>query len=189
VKPIRAFLAIPITEPVREQIGKIQGRLRQTLPGVSWVRPETIHLTLQFFGAATEEELAEIGRIMLSIGRLFTPFEVLVQGIGAFPSAARPRVIWLGLENHSTLQELHCSLRRELNGIGLAEADRPFTPHLTLGRCRQRIGSAVRQMEPFQDVSCGLLPVGRMVLFESQLRPAGALHLPRLSVPLGSAAG
>jgi len=178
---------VPVPDPVRNAILQIQNQLRQSLSGIGWTRPETIHLTLQFFGDSTEEELAEIGRIMLSIGRLFTPFEVSVQGVGAFPSAARPRVVWVGLEKHPELLDLYTRLQEELEKAGRVAEGRPFTPHLTLGRFRQRTGPVVRQLEPFRAASCGSLPVDRIVLFESRLRPGGALHLPRLSVPLDPA--
>jgi 2'-5' RNA ligase len=182
---VRAFLAVPLSPDLQRQIARLQDRLAETLPGVRWVRPDTIHLTLKFFGDLPEESLDRIGEVVLSIGHLSVPFQARLAGVGAFPSPLRPRVIWLGVDGGPPLAKLQDDLESALEKIGIPRDDRPFTPHLTLGRRRGPTRAADRHLEPFKDATCGTLAVDSLVLFESRLDPDGAVHLPRKTVDLG----
>jgi RNA 2',3'-cyclic 3'-phosphodiesterase len=187
---IRAFLAVPLPEPLRDRLRQLHRTLRAELPAVRWSNPETLHLTLRFFGDIDEESLEKIGEIMLSIGRLHVPFAVDLTGLGAFPAADRARVFWLGVRDRGELAALHDAFEQRLPEAGIPREQRPFTPHLTLGRYRGRGLAAAPVLARFQDLACGRLPVERLVLYESRLKPGGALHLPRHSVILGdSSAG
>jgi 2'-5' RNA ligase len=185
MRQVRAFLAIPVTDELRQAMARMQRELAACLRGIRWVDPATIHLTLRFFGDVPEESLEKIGEVMLSVGRLCAPFQAEATGIGAFPSPARPRVIWLGVRGGPSLAALHAAMEAGLRQIGFPGEDRPFSPHLTLGRCRQRIMAAQPALERFRDVVCGPLPVDRVILYESRLEPGGAVHLPRKTIFLG----
>ncbi|ALC15719.1 2'-5' RNA ligase [Desulfuromonas soudanensis] len=182
---IRAFLAVPLPPDLQRQIARLQNRLAETLPDVRWVRPGTIHLTLKFFGELPEESLDRIGEVVLSIGHLSVPFQARLIGVGAFPSPLRPRVIWLGVDGGPPLAKLQDDLESALEKIGIPRDDRPFTPHLTLGRRRGTALAEKCDLAPFKDATCGELVVDSLVLFESRLEPGGALHLPRKTVGLG----
>ena len=181
---IRTFIAIPLSDTIRRTIGKVQRELAETLSDIRWVRPETIHLTLAFLGDISQESLDKIGNSMLSIGRSFTPFEVRIGDLGAFPSRSRPRVIWIGVERCPPLMELQAALVETLADLGLPGEDRPYTPHLTLGRSRRLDPTAGRILETRADLPIGSLAVDRMVLFESRLQAGGAVHLPRQTIVL-----
>jgi 2'-5' RNA ligase len=183
---VRAFLAIPLTSELREGAQRIQETLARRMPGVRWTDPSTMHLTLKFFGAIPEEFLEKIGEVMLSIGHLHTPFSVEISGVGAFPSPARPRVVWLGVRDGDSLAELYAAFENALEAIGIAADDRPFAPHLTLGRNRGGRPAGRDLLDPYRETVCGTLPVEKVVLFESRLRPAGALHVPVKTVFLGN---
>ncbi len=136
MRQVRAFLAIPLPEEIVRTAQGLCRKLADSFPHVRWVRPETMHLTLRFFGDIPEEFLEKIGEVMLSVGRLHPPFQVPVAGIGAFPSPARPRVIWLGIQEEQALMALYSALETGLGDIGLPGEERSFSPHLTLGRNR-----------------------------------------------------
>lgn len=121
---------------------------------------------------------------MLSVGRLHSPFQVRIVGVGAFPSPARPRVFWLGVQGDS-LPIFHAALEEELTKIGFPRDHRPFSPHLTLGRCRERHPAVHEVMERRRDADCGILQVDTIVLYESRLQPSGAVHVPRKTIYLG----
>lgn len=183
---LRAFLAIPLTAELLAKVQQVQEALAQKMPGVRWTNPDTMHLTLKFFGDIPEEFLEKIGKVMLSIGHLNAPFSVDISGVGAFPSPARPRVIWLGIRDAAALKTLHAGFESALTQIGIAPEERPFAPHLTLGRVRSGPIGAHQVPDAFREVGCGALPVDKVVLFESRLRPAGALHVPIKTVMLGN---
>ena len=125
---IRAFLAVPLPEALRQSLRQLHRQLRQELPEVRWSNPETLHLTLRFFGDIDEESLEKIGEIMLSIGRLYAPFAVDLMGLGAFPAADRARVFWLGIRDPGELATLHDALERRLPEAGIPREQRPFSP-------------------------------------------------------------
>jgi len=184
MRRVRAFVAIPLSDEVKQKALQVQRTLAGSLSGISWVRPEGMHLTLRFFASIDEETLDRIGEVMLSVGRLFPPFQMEADGVGAFPSAGRPRVIWLGLRNDEPLRNLHAALEAGLEGIGIPAEERGFKPHLTLGRARRRLPPAQEVLNPYRDFSGGTLPVDRLILFESRLQSSGALHLPLKTVTL-----
>jgi 2'-5' RNA ligase len=182
---VRAFIAIPLSATLVQAAQRLCRELAGHFPQVRWVRPQAMHLTLRFFAAIPEESLEKIGEVMLSVGRLHSPFQLPVAGIGAFPSSARPRVIWLGIPEGQILINLHAALAQKLAECGFPDDERSFSPHLTLGRCREAISGAGGILAQFRDVSCGNLEVDRLILYESRLEPAGAVHLPRKTVLLG----
>lgn len=176
---IRAFLAIPLPEEVKSQTRELCRQLAGELPEVRWNRAETLHLTLKFFPAIAEESLEKIGEVMLSVGRITAPFQVRMQGLGAFPNLGRPRVFWLGIEQDQPLRQLHQELDGQLERIGIARDDRPFAPHLTLGRAGgmlRNVGAILGPRQPGLDLE---LPIDELILYQSRLLPSGAQHLPR----------
>jgi 2'-5' RNA ligase len=182
---IRAFLAVPLPDERVRDLIKIRDRLSAVFPDFRWAKPETLHLTLKFFGSIPEDCLEKIGEIMLSVGHLSAPFQAELAGVGAFPSSTRPRVIWLGVRAGQPLATLHEVFDRELaKTVGIPRDGRPFTPHLTLGRSRSPVAVDKAVLEPFQEIRCGILPVDRVTLFESRLHPGGATHLPIKTVYL-----
>ncbi|MDY0261475.1 RNA 2',3'-cyclic phosphodiesterase [Syntrophotalea acetylenica] len=184
MQTLRAFIAMPLEGTVFDRIVNLQRELATRLPTVRWVSPETLHLTLAFLGDIPEESLEKIGTSMLSIGDIFAPAEVRIGGLGAFPDLKRPRVVWLGLQGDEALRNLHTAVTGMLSRLQMPPDDKPFRPHLTLGRCRQPDPAIGRQLAPFLDRQCGQLRLTRLILYESRLTPRGAIHLPRRETPL-----
>ena len=189
MKMVRAFIAAPLNGPVFDRIVQLQQELAATLPSIRWVQPRTLHLTLAFLGDISEESLEKIGASMLSIGDIFTPVDVMVGDLGAFPSLNRPRVVWLGLDGGSPLLELQTAVADMLRRLQVPWDDKPFKPHLTLGRCRQPVPNIGQQLARFMERQCGPLRISRLVLYESQLSAQGACHLPRSETMLTGTPG
>jgi 2'-5' RNA ligase len=189
MKTVRAFIAAPLEGPVYDKIVLLQRDLAAVLPSVRWVRPETMHLTLAFLGDISEESLEKIGKSMLSIGDIFAPVDVTIGGLGAFPSLNRPRVVWLGLEGDQPLLDLQAAVADMLLKLQMPWDDKPFKPHLTLGRCRQPVPHIDQRLAPFMRSQCGHLNISRLVLYESRLTSQGAVHLPRNETMLTGTTG
>ena len=178
---IRSFLAVELPPDMLSEIGKIQDRLRACRADVRWVRAERIHLTLKFFGNIEEEQIASISSVMEEIAGRKSSFAVSVKGLGAFPSTRSPRVIWLGLDGwEENLSPLQVEIESKLEAMGFPPEDRPFRPHLTLGRVKSLKGKGdlVDLMERDRDVDLGSFTVDRLVLFRSDLRPTGPIYTP-----------
>ncbi|NLC70720.1 MAG: RNA 2',3'-cyclic phosphodiesterase, partial [Desulfuromonadaceae bacterium] len=181
---VRAFLAVPLAEPIVAAAHRIQRELAGPLPEVRWTAPETMHLTIKFFGDVPQEGILRIMEIMHLTAPQLTAFDTGITGLGAFPSPRRATVLWLGVANLPAFRKLHAALEDGLAAAGIERDQRPFTPHLTLGRSKKPFHLPDSLMEKYRHISCEATKAETLVLFESRLRPQGAVHLPLLSVTL-----
>jgi len=175
----RSFIAIPLPENCKQRLATIQEKLRKHFRGVRWVNAGSLHLTLRFLGDQDEETLEQIAVSMLSVARFSPSFKVSCQGLGAFPSPRRARVIWLGVEPQDLVVELYQRLEAGLRECGISAEPRPFSPHLTLGRIRGRPQDLHAPLARFGDVDGGCFEADSVILYESRLQRSGAIHLPR----------
>ena len=181
---VRAFLAVPLPAPLQEELTRLRRELSGPLQGLRWSNPATVHLTLRFFGDTPVDDLEKIRASMLSVALREQPFHVDLQGLGAFPSPRRPRVVWIGLTPPAALQALYRTCAEELHREGFPGEARDFAPHLTIGRYREHGPDLTTVLAQQGQRTIGRLPVTRLVLYESQLRPDGARHLALFTVPL-----
>ncbi|MEW6335153.1 MAG: RNA 2',3'-cyclic phosphodiesterase [Thermodesulfobacteriota bacterium] len=177
---IRSFLALEPPEEVLGQIASIQDRLRKVLRGdIRWVRPEGIHLTLRFFAGISPDEASDVGTAVGKAADQERPFSLAAGGLGLFPDPRRPRVLWLGLGGDvERLLAFQRRTEQALVQIGFPREERPFRPHLTLGRIRTARGLAdlARALEKSQEYAAGRFVAPGLALIQSRLTPGGALY-------------
>lgn len=186
---IRSFLAVELPRSILRKIEEVQEDLRATHADVRWVNSEKIHLTLKFFGNIEESRIDPIVKAIEEPVRKTQPFSLKVRGIGAFPQMKNPRVIWVGLVNgKESLALLQKQIEIQLERIGFKPEDRPFHPHLTLGRMKSSRGreELVGRMEKHQEEEFGDFQIEKLVLFKSELRPIGPIYTPLKEMQLGS---
>lgn len=179
---MRAFVAVEISEPVRQQIRELLSRLQQAK--VRWVKPEQMHLTLAFLGEVSEQFIGAAGDRLNAAVCAQRVFSCRLAGLGAFPSPARARVVWIGMdEGKEELKRLQAAVVQELSKLGYTPEKRPFSPHLTLGRLRfpQDLRSLCQT-----EFGSELFEVGKVVLFQSILRPEGPEYRRLTEVRLGT---
>jgi len=175
----RAFIAIDLPETVRHFLAEVQETLKSYRLPIKWVRAQNIHLTLKFLGDIETAQTAKIAAAMTLAARDCAGVCLTAKDIGVFPDLKRPRVIWAGVkEQPEILQNLQRTLDNHLADLGLPKDPRSFHAHLTLGRVKGKIvlarmktvidGLKGYESEPFE--------VDRIVLFKSELRPAGAVY-------------
>lgn len=183
---MRAFLAVPVTPPAHEAVGTLLARLRAAIPGVSWVDPATVHLTLHFFEELDEARLGEVLAAMAPVAATARPFDLRPAGLGSFPPHGRLRVLWLGLDDPvRPLVDLAAATSAALAPLGFDVARRPYRPHVTLGRPR-RVGRDGLQAWEAEVAARPALPpftARDIVLYESR----GGHHV-RARLPLGGPA-
>jgi 2'-5' RNA ligase len=179
MEKIRSFVAIEIPEDLRQKLRELLRGLRSTGADVKWVRPEGMHLTLKFLGPVDRENLEAISISLRPITEKFPPLEMKAQGVGAFPSLLNPRVVWAGLEDaRGVLPELQKEIEAAVAALGFPPEERPFKPHLTLGRVRSPEGRKAlsRMLETKTTLDLGSFRAERVILFRSDLRPEGAVY-------------
>lgn len=188
---LRLFISVELPEAVRDSIGQaVRALQRSGVSGVRWVRPESVHLTLQFLGDTPENKMEAIAQAMGQAAQGVPPFELGVQGAGAFPNMRSPRVVWLGLNGQvETLRGLQAKVEQGLASLGFPHEERDFSPHLTLGRTSGRLPP--NQLQPLAEgleqlamQSFPGIPVHALCLMESQLAPSGARYFRRRLVKL-----
>jgi len=179
-KKIRSFLALDPPEEVLREIGAVQNRLRKLIEGdIRWVRPEGIHLTLKFFGDISGGDVANIATVVEKAAEGERPFSLAVIGAGVFPDPNRPRVLWLGMNGDvERLLAFQKGVEQALLQIGFPREERPFRPHLTLGRIKTSRGliGLARALEKGEEYTAGRFVASGLSLIKSELTPRGAVY-------------
>ena len=174
---IRCFIAIDVDNPeIVSKIISIQKELESGGSKIKPVEPENLHLTLFFLGELPLKIVEKVREAMSTIS--FKPFTIKVQGLGAFPSYERPRVIWVGVtEGFKEVQEIYRDLRPKLQAIPLRlESEEEFVPHITIARVKFS-GYALRKViMSLKDVELGVQEVKAVRLKRSTLTPRGPIY-------------
>lgn len=187
---MRSFVAVELPDELRGSLSRILDELRPCGADVKWVRPEAVHLTLKFLGEIQPEQVEEIRLAVQEVAGRHGPFKMEARGLGCFPRLEQPRVVWLGLEGEKwKLEALQREVETALMQLGFPKEERPFRPHLTLGRVRSPKArlALVQKIKNLEGIQGGELVVGSVVLFKSELLPSGARYTKlweeRLSLP------
>jgi len=180
---LRAFIAVEIPPEVHQAIevktAPIRAALNKSL--VRWVPTSNIHLTLKFLGDVSPANVEMLAQMLnVEVGQ-HQPFEMAFEGLGAFPNSKRPRVIWIGIQAPAGLEALQHGIEAATATLGYPPEKRPFSPHLTIGRVKQKVGSAGMQkirsaLEETRVGSLGSAQVTSVHLFKSDLKPTGAVY-------------
>lgn len=189
---IRSFVAIELPEDTRKALAVLQQDLKAQVPprAVRWTRPQAIHLTLQFLGDVAPDKIEAISSALQAVCADVAPFTFELRGVGVFPNPSRPRVVWAGIVDlGGTLVTLHKEIGRALAPLGFPPENRPFTPHLTVGRAARHasrpelagVGTVIAGSEVG---SLGRVTVDHISLMKSDLKPDGAVYTPLAIAPL-----
>lgn len=184
---MRTFYCVPLAEAQQVAIASIADGIRAgTRTRASWVRDGNYHVTVRFLGEIEPMLTLDLDRIAQGVLRRFDPFQIELNRVGAFPSAERARVLWIGGETPAPFADLVRSLEEELRAIGFEPERKPPRAHVTIARIKGRPDrELVEHVEKARLATTLIVPVDRVVLMESQLTPKGAVYTPLLEAALG----
>jgi 2'-5' RNA ligase len=185
---LRTFFAIEIGDEARREAATLVERLRSD-PGcaaVRWGRPEGFHVTLRFLGSTPEARVPALVEAVRRETAGIAPFTLALGAVGGFPNQRRPRVVFAAVEPAAPVTVLAAAVERGVVAAGFAPEERPFHPHLTLGRVRER-GRRVR-VPTAERAAPAPFPVDSLLLFSSQLSSAGSTYTPLAQIALGGVA-
>ena len=182
MEQIRSFIAIELPDELKLKLGRLETQLKSGKPpGVKWVDPGSIHLTLKFLGSIALERTGEIASAMEEAARTVSPFHLEVKGLGVFPDLKQVRIAWVGISGEADkLAQLQQCIVSNLARLGFAPESRPFTSHLTLARLRDQASLDERQR--FEQLiagarfEAGVINVDAISLMKSQLTKEGAIY-------------
>ena len=188
---LRMFIAVDFSPEIIAKIARISEYLQTQTPSkaLKWVAPENLHLTLKFMGDVREDHLDAIEQGIKEAMKGQPSFKISIEGMGMYPNASQPRVLWLGIKDTGNLSQIHHKLALALQEFYPEPEKRPFSPHLTIARIRQNgdretIRQTGKTLSQFKADSLGTLNVRSIQLYKSDLTPQGPIYTPLLTVPL-----
>ena len=176
----RVFIAIRI-EPGNEFM-KMFSTFRTALKNenIKWTEISNIHITLVFLGDTHENRVKEIDNLLAEICSGIRSFNLELSGAGVFRSMNDPRVLWAGISRSTELDVLHKKVTSGLKETGTLMEERPYSPHLTLGRIKR-----INNIEVLSDIigkyrnkEIQKNIVTEITFYESILRPEGPIYKP-----------
>ena len=177
----RLFVAIRPPAAIRAiLLGAMGG-----VSGARWQSEDQLHLTLRFIG---EVDRHRAGDVHAALGAIHhAPFEIALNGIGAFDRRGWPDAVWAGVAPHEPLKALHKKVDAALRRVGVAPDQRAFLPHVTLARLKRSSGPVGNLLEQSGGLASPPFAVDHFALFESTLTPDGAVYTIVERYPLAQA--
>jgi len=180
---LRAFIAVEIPHEIHKAIENKTAPLRATLGNslIRWVPTSNMHLTLKFLGDTSPTNVEMLAQILSAEAGQHPAFKIQFRGLGVFPNPKRPRVIWIGIQAPEELAALQHGIKSAAAKLGYPPEERPYSPHLTIGRVKQGPNSGDMQkirtaLEGTKVGELGTAPVNAVHLFKSDLKPTGAVY-------------
>ena len=186
---MRLFIALDIDNAIRDRITRFVEGTSNFAPDASWVRPESMHVTLKFIGEQPDSAVAQIRDALKTVSGAAP--EIHFRGLGFFPTARSARVFWIGMEAGPELAALAAAIDDKMPALGIEKEDRAFSPHLTLARAGGRSGSPRRhkedrpnrvfellqkQLSALPPPEFGTMTPHEFFLYQSQLSPKGSKY-------------
>jgi len=175
---IRSFIAFDIdNEGVLERLSEAQERLVNTGTYLKLIKPKNIHITMRFLGNIRIELVDRIHNEMEKV--VFTPFDIEIRGVGAFPNLRFARVIWAGIQKGAKkLEDIADQLEPWLQNLGIRPDKKGFSPHITIARVKTghnkaKLANCINELASYE---FGVLRVDCIKLKKSILTPKGPIY-------------
>jgi 2'-5' RNA ligase len=179
---VRTFVGVAVGDETRSRAAALQRELAKAGAGVNWVPAENFHVTLVFLGDVEDRDLHAVCRAVAAAAAGEPPFTLGVSGVGAFPHARRPKTLWAGVtDGAAEMVRLHGLLEPPLLELGVYRPEeRPYTPHLTLGRVKTeadgpRLAPALPRHAGWAG---GASAVDEVIVYASDMRREGPVYTP-----------
>ena len=180
----RLFAALELPPELQDQLAALQNDLKAAAPprSVRWVRPAGIHLTLKYYGDLATERLPALQAGLARAAGRAEPLSLTVAGVGVFPNAARPSVVWAGVQGTlAPLERLQAIVEDEALTLGFKPEGRAYHPHLTLGRVNDGLkpDNIRRLMDSLglaRGRACGGFTPDHLCLMNSELAAGGSVY-------------
>ncbi|MDD5115491.1 MAG: RNA 2',3'-cyclic phosphodiesterase [Candidatus Omnitrophica bacterium] len=178
---MRAFIAVEIPEEIKDGISGMPEKADE-YPGINWVKPQNLHLTLKFLGEISSGQIEEVKKNIALIAKSFPPFRVKLEKSGVFPHLREARIIWIGPQRTpEELKSLFARLETEILQTNALRQERSFHAHVTVGRIKKSVPAPVLQKiidgieKDLSALNCEF-DCKEITLFESTLNPQGPVY-------------
>lgn len=175
---IRSFIAFDVDdEKIIKNLSEAQLMLLKTGADLKLVKPQNIHVTIRFLGGIPPSMIERVYSEMKRVA--FSPFDIEIRGLGAFPNLRRINVIWAGVRKGTDeLRNIYYQLEPNLQKLGLRPDSKGFSPHITIARVRtgRKKGELADLIKKFEDCEFGVLRARCLRLKKSILTPQGPIY-------------
>lgn len=187
---MRAFIAINLSDGLKEELVGLQQRLDEKVQGIRWLKPEQLHITMKFLGEIDTDEITFFTPFLAELGKKMSPFNITFSGLGCFPNTRHPRVVWIGVDEGAEqlrllsagIEEVFSSTQKNplepekiKQGSDKFKKKGDFAPHLTLGRRNKKEEVKLAEGLLKEKWRCNnSLQVDAFCLMQSTLRSSGA---------------
>jgi 2'-5' RNA ligase len=185
---MRVFVAVSPGNELCERIEQVVVELRPSSPASKWVRSHGCHITLAFLGQVDDAKVPAVASAVTEAVADLAPVSLRFRGGGTFGRPRRPRVLWVAAEGDTgALAEVQRAVAEALAPLGFPPEDRPFKAHVTLARARDQGGDAglAACAEALASRDLGEARIDEVIVFRSDLSPAGPRYTPIARAPLG----
>ncbi len=176
---MRTFIAVELPEEVKSKINKVIETLKPISSGVKWVEEKNLHITMKFLGEIKESEVERLIAIVEDNVKETSFFNAKYEGMGTFPTSTSPRVVWVGTRaGGEELKGIADSFESSLSKAGFRSEEREFTPHITIGRVKERknMPELVKAIEKLKNEKFGEVIVDQISIMKSTLTPKGPIY-------------
>jgi len=176
---MRTFIAIALTQEIRDYLAGIQEELKKSRADAKWVQPKNIHLTLKFLGERDDKKIERIKEILEETTKNKDCFTMRLSNIGAFPKIESPRVIWIGIDKgEQVTKELAYELEEKIAAVGIPKEDRAFSSHITIARLKSPLNrqALVQELKNLPKPQNMEFQVKKITLYKSILTPQGPIY-------------
>ncbi len=180
---MRAFLAIEVPPVVKDYLQSVISGMASRVKDIRWVKKGGLHITLRFLGDIEKDKAEQIREAVSVIRTAYSPFPASIEGIDAFPSRRRARVVVVTMkEGVSGIKNIFSDVERGLSTLNIEPEEREYTPHITLGRAKMPAPLLEKDIMPLEEKR---FTVDGVVLFQSTLTKEGAVYTPVWDIKLG----
>ena len=190
---LRLFVAIPIPEPVRDEIIRVQQELQPLVSRdvARWARSDQFHLTLRFLGDVPADGVEDLKKSAGAVCRNARPLSLRAEGVGFFPNPRSPRVIWVGINDRAgRLVDLQQQVETAVGPFSPEPGEKNFTGHATLGRLKNPRPADIRDLasraQSLEKRLFGEWTAHEIEIIRSELSPAGAHYTSLAAFRLGA---
>jgi RNA 2',3'-cyclic 3'-phosphodiesterase len=174
---MRSFISIEIPETIIKNVDGIIEKMKKCLTPIKWVENRNLHLTVKYLGTVDDDKLEMIEASLKESVKDIGEFEITLKGIGVFPSLQDAQVIWVGVDKGSdTFRHISDKVDSALSMF--REEEHEFTPHLTIGRVKNKIDVGFLEgfIKELKDTDLGSFKVNSVSIFKSTLTQGGPIH-------------
>lgn len=172
---MRLFVALDLPDEIKSLVHPLQ---TAPINQAQWTNPANWHITLHFIGET--QQYAAIHAALQIVE--MQAFDLCLRSVGTFPEQGQPRILWAGIEESSSLQQLHQRVSAALQTTGYQPESRPYNPHLTLARFKKDkpdAGRLAHYLATHHGFQTPQFAITHFTLYASQLENDGVMYAPQ----------